>query len=32
MMGPGTYDRLAAEGVPMIVIARDARRVIVRRN
>ncbi len=32
MMGPGTYDRLAAQGVPMIVIARDARRVIVRRN
>lgn len=32
MMGPGTYDRLATQGVPMIVIARDARRVIVRRN
>ncbi|WKZ86982.1 glycosyltransferase family 39 protein [Ralstonia pickettii] len=32
MMGPGTYDRLTAQGVPMIVIARDARRVIVRRN
>ena len=32
MMGPGTYDRLSAQGVPMIVIARDARRVIVRRN
>lgn len=32
MMGPGTYDQLAARGVPMIVIARDARRVIVRRN
>lgn len=32
MMGPGTYDRLAAQGVPMIIIARDARRVIVRRN
>ncbi|CAJ0812499.1 glycosyltransferase family 39 protein [Ralstonia flaminis] len=32
MMGPGTYDRLVAQGVPMIVIARDARRVIVRRN
>lgn len=32
IMGPGTYDRLAAENVPMIVIARDTRRVIVRRN
>ncbi|WP_199027526.1 glycosyltransferase family 39 protein [Ralstonia sp. ASV6] len=32
MMGPGTYDRLVTQGVPMIVIARDARRVIVRRN
>lgn len=32
MMGPGTYDRLATQGVPMIVITRDARRVIVRRN
>ena len=32
MMGPGTYDRLAAQGVPMVVIARDARRVVVRRN
>ena len=32
MMGPGTYDRLTAQGVPMILIARDARRVIVRRN
>ncbi|WP_343549570.1 glycosyltransferase family 39 protein [Ralstonia sp.] len=32
MMGPGTYDRLTAQGVPMIVIARDARRVVVRRN
>ena len=32
MMGPGTYDRLTAQSVPMIVIARDARRVIVRRN
>ncbi|MGM3276198.1 glycosyltransferase family 39 protein [Ralstonia sp. 24A2] len=32
MMGPGTYDRLATQGVPMTVIARDARRVIVRRN
>lgn len=32
MMGPGTYDRLATQGVPMIVIARDARRVIVRCN
>ncbi|NMV38725.1 glycosyltransferase family 39 protein [Ralstonia insidiosa] len=32
MMGPGTYDRLSTQGVPMIVIARDARRVIVRRN
>jgi hypothetical protein len=32
MMGPGTYDRLAAQGVPMTVIAQDNRRVIVRRN
>ncbi|WP_439891399.1 glycosyltransferase family 39 protein [Ralstonia sp. 25C] len=32
MMGSGTYDRLAAQGVPMVVIARDARRVVVRRN
>jgi len=32
MMGPGTYDRLATQGVPMTLIARDARRVIVRRN
>jgi hypothetical protein len=32
MMGPGTYDRLAAQGVPMVVVARDARRVIVRRH
>lgn len=32
MMGPGTYDGLASQGVPMIVIARDARRVIVRRH
>ncbi|WP_296225205.1 glycosyltransferase family 39 protein [Ralstonia sp. UBA689] len=32
MMGPGTYDRLAAQGVPMTVITRDDRRVIVRRN
>jgi len=31
-MGPGTYDRLTAQGVPMILIARDARRLIVRRN
>jgi 4-amino-4-deoxy-L-arabinose transferase-like glycosyltransferase len=32
MMGPGTYDRLVAQGVPMVVVARDARRVIVRRH
>ncbi len=32
MMGPGTYQRLAAQGVPMTVIAQDARRVIVRRQ
>ncbi|QOK91972.1 glycosyltransferase family 39 protein [Ralstonia pseudosolanacearum] len=32
MMSPGTYQRLAAQGVPMTVIAQDARRVIVRRQ
>lgn len=32
MMSPGTYQRLAAQGVPMTAIAQDARRVIVRRQ
>ncbi|WP_197387736.1 glycosyltransferase family 39 protein [Ralstonia pseudosolanacearum] len=32
MMSAGTYQRLAAQGVPMTVIAQDARRVIVRRQ
>ncbi len=32
MMSPGTYQRLAAQSVPMTVIAQDTRRVIVRRQ
>ncbi len=32
MMAPGDYDRLAAQGLPMRVLARDARRVVVSRR
>lgn len=32
MMSPGTFTTLSAQGVPMAVIARDARRVLVERR
>ncbi len=32
MMSPELYDRLAAEGVPMRVLARDSRRIVVSRH
>lgn len=31
LMGPGTFERLSGEGLPMSVVARDTRRVVVRR-
>ena len=32
MMPPATFERFAADGVPMRVLARDSRRVLVSRR